>query len=236
MGPTIHTIPSARPTNDIPPHDKSPQQRHHAPMHPLNPLVSLKVAFASVCVAVLFVGAAHPAAGQEKRVEITGGRDPSGQTYRWKVTNHSDSAIVRVEFPHFKADTWEVPPNWSQEATNLHGHTGTTGTSGVCVAYTDDTFAKLRKGDSAEFGMRTGRGLSNPGTGAVTVYFEDKTQARIRGVEVPSAPSLFERYLWIIGFGLILVAFVWMGVRQRRRLAADSVSAPKGAGESLKGD
>lgn len=178
----------------------------------------------SVSHAVLALLVALPAAAgafaQAARVEITGGRDASGQNYRWKVTNRSDARIARIEFPHFKADTWIVPPGWQQHATNLHGHSGTTDTSGICAAHTDDSLVQLRNGDSAEFAMRVGRGLSNVGVGAVTVHFSDGSRVVVRGVELPSAPSLLERYLWIIGFGIILLAFIWMGARQRRRSTA----------------
>ncbi|MBW7906196.1 MAG: hypothetical protein LC135_16475 [Phycisphaerae bacterium] len=175
--------------------------------------------------------AAAGAFAQGSRVEITGGRDASGQNYRWKVTNRSGARITRVEFPHFKADMWTVPPGWQQHATNLHGHTGTTGTSGICTAFTDDSLVQLRDGDSAEFAMRVGRGLSNVGVGAVTVHFSDGSRVVVQGVELPSAPSLFERYLWVIGFGIILLAFIWMGARQRRRSAAAAAHPPGPGGE-----
>lgn len=180
----------------------------------------------SATLATLCSAAARPAAAQARRVEITGGRDASGQNYMWTVKNLGDSRIVRVEFPHFKADMWSVPEGWQQEATNLHGHPGTTGTSGLCAAWTDESFKQLRRDESAQFSMRIGRGLAQAGSGTATVKFLDGGVVHVM-VEVPSPPTLLERYLWVLGFGLILVAFIIIGVRQQRRArAAGKPAAP----------
>lgn len=176
---------------------------------------------ALLALAAWWVSAAE---AQQKRVEITGGRDASGQNYVWVVKNLGDSRIVRVEFPHFKADTWTVPEGWKQEATNLHGHTGTTGTSGVCAAWTDESFKQLRRDESARFAMRIGRGLAQAGAGTAIVKLLDGSEVRVM-VEVPSPPTLLERYLWVIGFGVILVLFIIMGVRRQRKARAQSADA-----------
>lgn len=165
--------------------------------------------------AVSVVAAADEA--PQHRVEITGGRDESGQFYRWVVRNLSDSPIVFVEFPHYRADTFFAPEEWRKEITNRMGDPKATGPSGVCRASTDDPRAGITRGRSAEFGIRLARGGADYGKGTVVVRFLDGVEVKLTDVETPRPPSLVDRLAVPGGLAVILLIILAMQRLRGRR-------------------
>jgi hypothetical protein len=160
-----------------------------------------------------------PAAAGEAlkhRVEITGGRDETGQFYRWVVRNLSDSPIVFVEFPHYRADTFFAPEEWRKEFINRVGDPNATGPGGVCRASTDDPRVAITRGRAAEFGMRLARGGANRGRGTVVVRFLDGAEVKLAGVELPGPPSIVDRLAVPGGLAVILL-ILWAMQRLRSR-------------------
>lgn len=174
-----------------------------------------------------------PAPGDEaarRRVEITGGRDETGQFYRWAVRNLSESPIVSVEFPHYRADTFFAPDEWKKEFTNRVGDPKSTGPGGICRASTDDPRYAITRGRSAEFGMRLARGGANRGTGTVVVRFLDGAEVKLGGVDLPRAPSVVDRLAVPGGLAVILL-LIWAMHRLRRGRArtAGGAAPPDGS-------
>ncbi|NLE59271.1 MAG: hypothetical protein GX616_12995, partial [Planctomycetes bacterium] len=90
------------------------------------------VLFAATLATSLSAGSAQ---SQEKLAEITGGVDETRQNYYWTVVNNYSSPIVHVEFPHHRADRFQIIPStgWEQECTYLV-NVGVPDKPGVCIA------------------------------------------------------------------------------------------------------
>src|SRR5262249_15330008 len=58
------------------------------------------------------------------QVSIEGGRDATGQNYKWTVQNKSSVPITSVRFPHYHADIFVTPPGWTQHCTAMSGAGG----------------------------------------------------------------------------------------------------------------
>lgn len=166
--------------------------------------------------------AQSPAGG---RVQISGGRDASGQNYAWTIRNDGDAAIRFVEFPHFRADLWNAPEGWQTEAVNLQGAPGTKGESGVLRAWTDDPRLMIQPGRSAEFSLRVNRQEAYRGTGSVLLRFADGGELRVAGVDVPCPPTFLDQYGMPLGLAAILLVYVASRVSRRKRPAAAPVAS-----------
>lgn len=159
------------------------------------------------------------AAAETPLATVAGGADGSGHNYLWVITNHHTSPIVRVEIPHYRADTFFPPAGWKQECTHLM-IAGQPRGSGVCRAWVESAADGIAPSRSAEFGLRVAREGAQRRPGNVRVRFADGTEYVVAGVEVPARESVQERFVALIGTALIVAALVWVQMRSRRRTAA----------------
>jgi hypothetical protein len=57
----------------------------------------------------------------------------------------------------------------------------------------------------------------------VTLRFDDGTEMRVGGVELPHAEGLGDKYVSLIGLGLVFMIFILaQAIRKRRRRSASS--------------
>jgi len=152
-------------------------------------------------------------------VRIEGGAENSGQTYSWTIVNASTSAIVAVEFPHFRADTFFVPQGWKRECTHL-ARAGAAIKPGVCKAHVDQASAGIAPGATARFGMRLARGGALRRPGEVRVRFADGTETIVSDVELPTSQTFWERNIMGVGLSVLMVLVILHQVRRRRAQAA----------------
>ena len=168
------------------------------------------------------------ARGESVPVVIEGGADETGQNYAWTVTNRHSSAIVRVVFPHFRADLFQAPPGWKTHCTNL-ARVGGKELPGECAAWVDSPADGIAPGQSARFAMRTtGRAAqqgASVGRGTVPVTFADDTVVPVRDVEVPQRIGASTKYMPLIGLALVFALGVaWRTLRRPK--PADLPAAP----------
>lgn len=149
-------------------------------------------------------------------VTITGGSDETHHNYTWRVTNHHSARLVRIEFPHYRADLFHTPDSWNSELNNM-ATTGWKDRPGSCVATPTAPYPGLAPGGTAQFGMRIASGGALQGRGEVRVRFEDGTEATVEGVELPQQPERGTSYLALIGTGVIFALFIIYNERRRRR-------------------
>ncbi len=175
----------------------------------------------AVVMAVLF-GAAIPTAAAPPPVTITGGADPAGYTYTWTVTSKHSSPIVHVEFPHYHGALFFAPENWSVECTFLV-NVRVEDRPGVCTARntlfaeaparrTRNDVAPRSRSASAqgalEFRMQVVLKGARRGPGHVLVRFADDSEVYVAGVELPQREAAGDKYISLIGLGLIFVVWV----------------------------
>ena len=168
------------------------------------------ILFLVVCV----VHTAGSAASGSERATLSGGADASGQNYTWTITNHSDSTIVRVEFPHFMADLATSPMGWKTELTNP---LGAGGLPGLYVAEVGDGIAGIARRGSAEFRLKVGPSGTPRGQGTVLIHFANGTQIAL-AAEVPVKPTLGDQHISLIGLSAIFVVFLIIRIVKGRRL------------------
>jgi len=164
-------------------------------------------------------------------VEITGGRDVTGQWYNWVVHNHCDSAITYVEFPHYRVDVWLAPEDWQIKVVT-HGDARRSKERPALKAWTDDPALSIQPGDSAKFTARIRRGGAYAGTGTVTIRFADGSELRVDDVDVPCLPPLFERVGMPLALALLLGLFLVYRRAKRARGATKQVSLPPSSSDN----
>ncbi len=160
-------------------------------------------------------------ASADERVVIRGGGDGTGHNYSWTVENRHSAPITLVEFPHFRADLFQPPPDWKQECTNLMV-AGQAREPGVCRAWVEAPDAGIRTGKSVEFTMRIAREGAQRRTGVVLVRFADGGEARIPDVEVPTRESVPERFVALFGMAAVVALLIWWHSRARPKSRAAS--------------
>lgn len=181
----------------------------------------------SLIVGVVAVLSAS-AAAQEQLVTIEGGGDPSGQNYQWTVTNRHTSPIVRIEFPHYFADTFVTPAGWKQDCTNMQRLGGGKDAPGVCIGTADTTGSAIAAGATGQFSIRLAKGgRAMRGSGVVVGAFADGREFRVSGVFLPVAPSALEGWGTVIICAVAFVVFLLVQLRRRKRatVAAESPGA-----------
>ena len=165
-------------------------------------------------VALCSVAVVPPVTAADKpKVTITGGADASGQHYAWTVTNGHTSPIVYLEFPHYHADLFFAPENWSAETTALV-NVGYKDEPGVCIARAESPVAGIHLGGALDFGMRIAPLPTKRGKGTVLVRFADGTESGVAGVELPQPRGVWDKYASLIGLGAIFL--LWIIFRARR--------------------
>ncbi len=165
-------------------------------------------------IALCSVAVVPPVTAADKpKVTITGGADASGQHYAWTVTNRHTSPIVYVEFPHYHADLFFAPENWSTKTTALV-NVGYKDEPGVCIARVESPAAGIHLGGALDFGMRIAPLPTKRGKGTVLVRFADGTESGVAGVELPQPRGVWDKYASLIGLGAIFL--LWIIFRARR--------------------
>lgn len=160
---------------------------------------------------------------------ITGGADPAGYSYTWTVTNKHTSPIVHVEFPHYHGALFFAPEDWSVECTFLV-NVGVEDRPGVCTAR-NVLFAEAPAGfarnntalgskpgsarDTLDFRMQVLLRGTRRGQGQVLVRFADGSEVYVAGVELPQREAVGDKYVPLIGLGLIFL--IWVIARSRSR-------------------
>ncbi len=146
-------------------------------------------------------------------VAVSGGADDSGQNYSWKITNEYDSPIIFVEIPQYKAGVGIPPEGWKSKLTNPRGLGGRTG---FFTSQVDTAADGIAPGESATFRLTvTVRGTPR-GKGDILIRFADETETRVRA-EVPIKETLADRYVSLIGLGLIFGVFLVVRAVKRRK-------------------
>jgi len=144
----------------------------------------------------------------------------AGHTYTWTVTNQSDSPILYVAIPQYHGSLFFAPDGWdTSDSTYLVG-VGVEDRPGRCVAKVTEGAAGILPGGHAVFRLQLTAGLARRGTGDAVVRFADGATATIPGVEIPQPESAGDKYITLIGLGLIFL--VWLGARSvwKRRSGA----------------
>jgi hypothetical protein len=180
-----------------------------------SPPATGRAALFVVATVFALLNLATRASAQETLVEITGGRDLTGHWYKWVVKNRADSPIIYVEFPHYRADMWNIPDHWERETINLQGLPGVTEEAGVFKAWADPPRG-IQAGGSAEFEMRINRKEAYRGTGTVVVRFADGGEAKVAGVDLPCPPSFLENHgMPIVMAALLLILVGYKAIKHR---------------------
>jgi hypothetical protein len=172
------------------------------------------------------LGATLTIAGDGPELTIDGGvRSGNPQYFDWKVTNHHNSPIVYIEFPHYHGDTFNAPDGWAQEWKNRMMLGGKDAPGWVRTSV-ENPGNGIRPGGSASFEMRLARAGALPRPGKVTVRFADGTELIVADVEVPSAHSFLEQNIMVFSLAVIFVIALAIHFRRRRRTAAPDPPAP----------
>ncbi|MGE3181888.1 MAG: hypothetical protein AB7N71_09675 [Phycisphaerae bacterium] len=157
--------------------------------------------------AVLFLFCFVAAVSAQPRVKIVGGKNLDGN-YDWRITNHTDSPIVKLTFPHYQADLFSTPEGWEQDCTFLV-NVGVPDEVGNCVAIAPTPALGIAKGENAKFEMRI---MNNPravrGSNTVLVEFADGRKEAIPDVELPVPPPKYDGVIMIAAFGLLILLFI----------------------------
>lgn len=157
------------------------------------------------------------ATADDKLASIDGEVDPTRQNYEWFVTNHHTAPIVYIEFPHYRADVFNVPPRWKAETTFLV-NVGVPDKPGVCIARPEPPNPGILRGGSQPFSMRiTAKGAA-VGRGEVKIRFADGKETVIRDVVLPEPPPTDFKLLPLVGAAIIFGSWVLIrAIRDRRR-------------------
>ncbi len=156
------------------------------------------------------------ASAADTRVEITGGADASGHVYEWRVTNRGAGAIVGVEFPHFGATLFFGPEGWTVGCTNLV-NVGIPAQVGTCKAEASSSSGAIGPGRWGVFRMQCSSRGARTGAGSVKVRFADGSTVETAGVALPQAEPLGDRYVPLVGLGVLAVLFLLAKAFARRR-------------------
>jgi hypothetical protein len=171
-------------------------------------------------------------AARAEMATIEGRADTSGHNYEWVVTNDSASPIVSIEFPHYHADLFSVPPGWQSKTTFLV-NVGVPDEPGVCIATAQPPNPGIVRGGSARFGMRITAKGAPVGKGAVKVRFADGREVLVTGVELPEPPASSFKFLPVVVGAIILVLWVVIRTLRERRRRASEPPAGGVAGDGL---
>jgi hypothetical protein len=119
-------------------------------------------------------------------------------------------------------DLFTVPEGWAGELTEPVGKTGR---SGKLIADASAPSRGIAQGRSLDFGLKIGPAGTPRGEGDVVVRFADGTEILVRA-EVPVREGLGNRYMSLIGLGLIFGVFllirVWKAKKRKARSSAEA--------------
>ena len=156
-----------------------------------------------------------------EKVTIEGGNEAGEPFYIWRVTNNHTSPIVRIEFPQYGADLFEVPPTWTTgtvKEMNLVNIGWKHKKSGLCFAVPKPPNPGLLRGSSARFSMRVAPTVAAlPSKKIVHVVFADETTYDVANVELPTMVDKGSPLGTLLGIaGLFVACVVILEIRKRR--------------------
>lgn len=153
-------------------------------------------------------------ADQAAKAVIEGGADEGGHHYAWTLSNRETSPIIRVTFPHYRADLFTTPPGWKQECTYLVNF-GVADRPGRCTAGAPSAEQGIPSGGQARFEMRIAPPLPTRGLGRVEVELAD---GRILSIpaELPLPAGNAEKFLPVAAGGVVILILVALRMRRGR--------------------
>ena len=160
-------------------------------------------------------------------VRITGGADASGHRYTWVVTNDGDSPLTYVEFPHYRASLFFVPDGWESDCTFLV-NVGVEDKPGVCTAWVDSPVKGIGRHQSAEFTLQIASGDVLRGRGEVVARTASGQQLVVSGVELPQPEPASDKYVSLLGLGLVLFLAIVVQRKRARKPKVPSHRATEG--------
>lgn len=156
----------------------------------------------------------------EEKVVIQGGNEQGGASYKWQVTNNYSSPIVRIEFPQYGADVFEIPAGWetgSVKEMNLVNVGWNPRKEGLCFAIPKSPNPGLIRGTTCNFAMRVPPSVSTiPGKKIVHVVFADGTSCDVANVTLPSKVEGSPLVMILGVAGLFVLCIVIVELRKRR--------------------
>lgn len=159
-------------------------------------------------------------------VEIEGDFDPATRQFNYRVINRGSHPIVYVRFPHYHADAFDAPKNWTIKSTALVGDF-TPNEVGECTATAASPVDGVPPADSRVFHMRMSQADFGLGRGEATIRFANGDEEIVSNVRIPidSTRRGFGP-LPAIALGALLVLYgLYRAIRSRKSPA--SASGPR---------
>lgn len=161
---------------------------------------------------LLIVLIARPA--QAASAQISSEFQPQERMLKYEITNSGGSPIVRIEIPHFHADSVEMPDGWDSKSTNLVVES-VSEKPGVCTFTNTQPEAAIRPGTKQKFSVHLSLAPFDIGKGSVIVHYADGTSETIPGVTQSVAPSQTGLGIAVaIAAGALLIVY---GMRRNRK-------------------
>jgi hypothetical protein len=157
-----------------------------------------------------------PVQAEEPKVTVEGGSDASGHQYVWTITNHHDTPITQISFPHFGADVLVGPDGWRSSCTNAV-RVGVSNPTGVCTTMVEGVHRRIMPGSSGDFTLRVARPDAKASAGEMEITFADGSTYVVSGVELPHGESLGDKYMPLMGLGGIFLIFLIVSALRHRR-------------------
>jgi len=134
--------------------------------------------------------------------------------YRYRLTNHGNSPIVRFEIPQHAIYSLTAPPDWK-----------TSDAAGKYTAWTENSLHSLAPESSGTFSFAVSSQGATLGEAYAIIWFEDGHEVRIPKVWVP-AREPHQYYFLIVGIllGIFLLHYAIKSYRDRRSALSSSVS------------
>ena len=177
-------------------------------------MCEIRIVLFAICMAA--PGWEPTARAQIASVRMEGGADASGHNYEWTLINAGDSPIVQVELDHYRAILFLGPENWTIHCENLV-NVGVSHPSGLCQAKAPAE-GGIMPGRRAAFRMQCTTTGTTRGKGEVRVKFADGSVAFIPQVELPQPAATGDRFVPLLGLGLIAgIYFAIQFVRRRTK-------------------
>jgi len=151
----------------------------------------------------------------DPKARIEGGADATGHIYEWSVINESRTPIVQVKMHHHRATLFFGPDEWKIECENLV-NVGVSTPWGECQA-TAPTGGGIAPGRRGAFRMQCAPTGTTRGRGTVIIRFADGTEAVVDGVELPRPESTGDRYIPLLGLGVIAGIYAIIHAARRNR-------------------
>lgn len=150
------------------------------------------------------IGIANPATAETTtaNLPVAVTAEIVGRQITWRVTNHGDVPITRVNIPTFRTYDHVVPDNWDFEESHFSMHT-----------WAKDERVKIRKDDSKEFQLTGGANGCKPGVTTAEITFADGRVVQVKNV------ITFQEETWVTTAlpPILVTALVFILVIRRYR-------------------